>query len=169
MPLMKGASWRRTALDAVQAGLPLSGHDRALHLRMDDFDQLDALVGRLQALAVAHDVLALQQHLDDGRAGGRRTEAGLFHGVGELFLIERLAGGFHRGEQRPFGEALGRAGLLFQNLGIQHVLRLAFGKPGRQFLFGGTRPLRVRPSSPFAGARSNTFQPTCCTALPEVW
>ena len=55
----------------LQVRFPLPGHGRALHLRVHHLDQPDALVRRLQALAAAHDVLALQQHLDDGRARGR--------------------------------------------------------------------------------------------------
>ena len=107
-----------------------------LDFGVDDLDQADALVGGLQALAVAHDVLALEQDFDDGRARGRRAEARLLHGVGELLLVERLARGFHGGEQRAFGEALGGARLLLQDLGIEHVLRLAFGETRRQLLFG---------------------------------
>ena len=135
--LDEGGKLRGTALDAVQVGLPLPGHDGALHFRMHDLDEADALVRGLQALAVAHDVFALQQHFDDGRAGGRSAEAGLFHGVGELFFVERFARGFHGREERALGETFRRAGLLFEDFGIQHVLRLAFGEAGGQLLFGG--------------------------------
>ena len=109
----EGGELRGAAMDAVEVGFPLAGHDGALDFGVDDFDQADSLVGGFQALAVAHDIFALEQHFDDGSAGGGRAEAGLLHGVGEFLLIERLARGFHGGEERAFGEALGRARLLF--------------------------------------------------------
>ena len=63
-----------------------------------------------------------------------RAEAVLLHGVREFFFVERLAGGLHRGEQRGFGEALGRARLLLSDFDVHHVLRLALRESGRQRL-----------------------------------
>ncbi len=132
--LHEGGELRGAPLDAVQVCLPLAGHDGALDLGVDYVDQADSFVGGFQALAVAHNIFALEQHFDDGSAGGGRAQAGFLHGVGELLLVERLAGGFHGGEEGAFGETLGRPRLLFQNLDVEHVLRLTFGEPRRQFL-----------------------------------
>ena len=132
-----------------------------LHLGMHHLDQLDAFLGGLQHLAVAHDVVALQQHLDDGRARGRRAQAGLLHGVGEFFLVERLARRLHGREQRGFGESLGRPRLLLERLHVHHVLRLALLQARRQRLRRLRRALlpalrrpRRAPSSPPAAPPS---------------
>ena len=132
----EGRELRGAALDAVQVGLPLARHDGTLDFGVDHLDQADSFVGGLEALAVADDVLALEQHFDDGSAGGGRAQARLLHRVGEFLLIEGLARGFHGGEQGSFGQALGGARLLLQGLRLQNVLRLAFGETRRQFLFG---------------------------------
>ncbi len=144
---------RRLALDAMQIRFPLARHDRALHFGVHHLDQPDAFVGGLQALAAAHHVLALEQHFDDGGARGRRAQAGLFHGVGEFFFVERLAGRLHGGEQRAFGEALGRPRLLLQDLDVHHVHPLTVLEPGRQDLllflfrrFAGGRQVQHLPA-----------------------
>ena len=152
--------WRQASHWPVMAGLLTSGWTTSIRWM--------PLSVASSALAVAHDVLALEQHFDDGGAGGRRAQAGLFHGVGEFFFIERLAGGFHGGEQGAFGEALGGAGLLAEDLGIEHVLRLALASPGAV----PVRPAvvrSVRPSSPLRARCRALSSPICCTALPEVW
>src|SRR5207249_2113471 len=55
---------RLPALDALEVGFPLSSHRWTLHLGVNHFDQADALVGRLEALASPRDKSTLQQHLD---------------------------------------------------------------------------------------------------------
>ena len=57
MPLQKRLQLRLAPLDALQIRFPLPGHRRALHLRVHDLDQPDALVRRLQALALPLDVI----------------------------------------------------------------------------------------------------------------
>ena len=80
------------------------------------------------------DVLAAEQGLDDLRAGRRRAEPGVLHRLGELAVVERLAGGLHGGQQRGLGEALGRPGLLGDGADVPHLLRLPLGEPRRQVL-----------------------------------
>ena len=109
----EGGELGGAAMDAVEVRLPLAGHDGALDLGVDDVDQADSFIGGFQAFAVAHDIFALEEHFDDGSAGGGRAEAGFLHGVGEFLLIQRLAGGFHGGEEGRVGETLGRPRLLF--------------------------------------------------------
>ena len=99
---------------------------------MHHLDQMDSLRGGLQHLAFAHDIAALQQHLNDGGARGGRAQAGLLHGVRQFLLVERLARGFHGREQRALRESLGRTGLLLQGLHVHHGLRLALRQARRQ-------------------------------------
>ena len=134
--LEKRPQLRRAALDAAKILLPLPRHDRALDFGVHHLDQTDALIRGFQHLAVAQNVLALQQHFDDGRARGRRPQTGLLHGVGEFLFVERFARRLHRREQRAFREPLGRPRLLLQHRDIHHVLRLVFGERCRQRLFG---------------------------------
>ena len=105
---------RFTSLDPFEVRLPLSGHRRTLHFRVDDFDQMNTLVRRFETLSFPDDITALQQHLNDGGASRRRTKSGLFHRIRKFLLVERLSRGFHRCEQRCFGEAFRRPGLFLQ-------------------------------------------------------
>ena len=116
---------------------------------MDDFDQSDALVGSFQALALPHDVVPLEQHLDDGRARRGRSQPGLLHGFRQFLLVESFACRLHGREQRAFREALGRPSLLFQGFDIDHLLRLSLRQTRRQallpslFLAASRTPLRL--------------------------
>ena len=67
---------------------------------------------RHQLLPVAHDVVALEQRLDDRRARRRRAEAAVLHRGAQRVVVDRLAGGLHRAEQRRLGVARRRRGLL---------------------------------------------------------
>ena len=67
----------------------------------------------------------------------------------------------------PSVKRLGGAGLLLQGFDVEHVLRLALGQVRRQRLLGLARRRRCLLRSS-RRAMSSTFQPTCCTALPEV-
>ena len=100
------------ALHATHPELPLAGHRRALHLRVHRVDERLAARSRDDPLAVAHEVLAREQGLEDRRARRRRAEPGLLHRLAELLLVERLARGLHRRQQRGFGEGLRRLRLL---------------------------------------------------------
>ncbi len=81
----EGGEIALAALEALQLGLPLAGHGRALDLGVDDGDEANALVRGLERFALANHVLAAEQGLDDLGAGGRGAEAEILHGVGELF------------------------------------------------------------------------------------
>src|SRR5271155_3634390 len=110
---------------------------------MNYFNEVDSLFRRLQALAHTNDIAAFQQHFDDGRTCGRRTEARLFHRVGQLSLVQALACRLHRGQERAFRESLGGPGLLFPGFDIYDLLELSLGKTHRQdllrsFLLGTT-------------------------------
>ena len=129
------------ALHPFQLSFPFAGHGRTLDDGMHYFDQPDAFVGCLQHFPVAADVLAPQQRLDDRRARRRRAQAAVFHRVGQLFFFERLAGGFHRGQQRGFGEAPGRARLLGQCFGVEHLHAEPALETRRQVLPAGGRRL----------------------------
>src|SRR4029077_1884573 len=73
------------ALDVEQAVFPGAGQARAGELVLaEQVDDLDALAGRLQATAVAHDVADVDQALDDGCARGRRPDARVLHGLAQL-------------------------------------------------------------------------------------
>ena len=98
-------------------------------------DDLDALAGRLQATAVAHDVADVDQALDDGRARGGRADAGVLHGLAQLVVLDELAGALHGGEQRGLAVARRRLGLarVGLDLGAVHLLALL---ERRQLLIG---------------------------------
>src|SRR4029079_2839582 len=52
-----------------------------------------------------------QESLDDGGARGGRAEAAVLHGLAQRFVVDDLARGFHRREQRGLGVARRGAGL----------------------------------------------------------
>ena len=62
--------------------------------------------------AVALDVADVDQALDDRRARGRRADAGVLHRLAQLVVVDELAGGLHRAQQRGVGVAPRRLGLL---------------------------------------------------------
>ena len=62
--------------------------------------------------AVALDVADVDQALDDRRARRRRADARVLHRLAQLLVVDELAGGLHRAEQRGVGVAPRRLGLL---------------------------------------------------------
>ena len=64
------------------------------------------------------DVFLQDESFDGGGTGGRRTEAACRHGFAQLLLLDQLAGALHRREQRRFGEARRRLGLIRLHLDI---------------------------------------------------
>ena len=124
MPSRKGSSCAVPRLDPVEIGLPLTGHGRTLHLRMDDLDEVNALVRSFEAFAVAYDVLALQQDFDDRRPRSRCAQPGFLHGIRQLFFIQRLAGRFHGRQESCFCEPLRWPGLFPERLRVHDILRL---------------------------------------------
>ena len=124
------------ALDVEQAVLPVAGQARARELVLaQQVDDLDALAGRLQAAAVAHDVADVDQALDDGCARGGRADARVLHGLAQLVVLDELAGALHGGQQRGLAVARRRLGLarVGGDLGAAHRLALV---ERRQLLIG---------------------------------
>ena len=125
---------RLAALDAFQPRLPLAGHGRAFDRRLHELNQAQAALGRNQALAVAGQILALEQGFDDLGAGGWRTQAALLHRRRQFLVLQMPASRFHRRQQRRLGQARRRAGLFGDGAGVEHLLRLADRQTRRQAL-----------------------------------
>lgn len=81
--------------------------------------QLEGLGRGDQLAAFAQHVFLGQQAFDDGRARGRRAQAFFLHGFAQLFVVDLLAGTFHRAQQGRFRVAGGWLGL--QALGVDRV------------------------------------------------
>ena len=75
-------------------------------------NHVQSLLGHDQRAAVALDVADLEQPLDDRRPGRRRADPGVLHRLAQLLVVDELAGGLHRGQQRALGVAPRRLGLL---------------------------------------------------------
>ena len=158
---------------ARELGLPLAGEGGALHGGGDEVDEPDAGVGGRQGLALPLGVAAPQQRLDDLGAGGGSAEAALLHGLRQLAVVEGGPGPLHGRQQRRVGEAAGRPRLL---LATASTPATRFGwpaaRPGGRSSAGS--PSSSRASPPGAGRAgregggSRTFQPACCTAVPEL-
>ena len=88
-------------------------------------DHVQALLGDDQRAAVALDVTDLQQPLDDRRARRRRADPVLLHRLAQLLVVDELAGGLHRRQQRAVVVALRRLGLLALELDLTDVGGLA--------------------------------------------
>ena len=73
-------------------------------------DDAEALLGADQRAAVALDVADVDQALDDRRAGGGRADPGVLHRLAQLVVVDELAGGLHRAQQRRVGVAPRRLG-----------------------------------------------------------
>src|SRR5205814_8452437 len=56
---------------------------------------------------------------------GRSADAGLLHGLAQLVVVDELARGLHRAEQRSVGVTPRRLGLLLRGLDLARVDRLA--------------------------------------------
>ena len=64
------------------------------------------------ARPVALDIADVDQPLDDRRARRRRADARVLHRLAQLVIVDELAGGLHRAQQRGVGVAPRRLGLL---------------------------------------------------------
>ena len=130
-PFQKRPKLRGPTLDTVEIRLPLTGHRRALHFGVHDLNQPNPFVRGFETLALAQHVTTLEQHLDDGGAGCRRSQPGLLHRLGEFLLVESFACRLHGCEQCRLRETLRWPGLLFQGFDIHHILPLSAGKGRR--------------------------------------
>ena len=113
------------AFDLAQLRFPLAGHGRTLDRSVHDVNQVNPFLGRLEGLALTPQVFHSQHCLDDRRAGRRRAQPAVFHGVGKLFFFERFPGRLHRRQQRGLGESLRRPCLLGKRFDVGDSLWLA--------------------------------------------
>ena len=97
-----------------------------------------------QLAARALDVLVRDQILNRLCTGGRRSEPGVAHRCGELLVVDQLARGLHRLQERVFGEVPGRSGLFREHGDVADRARLALGKCRQErLLVFGIRCLRL--------------------------
>ena len=104
-------------------------------------DHVQALLGGDQRAAVALDVADVDQALDDRRARGRGADPGLLHRLAHLVVVDELACGLHRAQQRGVGVAPRRLGDLL--LGAD-LARVDGPRPARAWAAAGRRPRRRR-------------------------
>ena len=164
-PVMNGAELAPAALDALEYASHWPVIAGLFTSRMDHLDQPDALVGRLQALAVAHDVLALSStSMIAARVAGVPRPVS-FIASESSFSSSVLPAVSMAVSSVASVKRLGGRVFFAQRLDVDHVLRLPLREPG------GSACSPRRPRSAFAvsffalrGAMSSTFQPTCWTA-----
>ena len=89
----------------------------------EELDDVSALLGRHQRAALALDVADVDQPLDDRGARGRRADAGVLHRLAQLVVVDELAGGLHRAEQRRVRVAARRLGHLLERLDLAACAR----------------------------------------------
>ena len=92
---------------------------------VEQADHVEALLGGDQRAAVALDVADVDQALDDRGARGRRADAGVLHRLAQLVVVDELARGLHRGQQRRVGVAARRLGDLLLRGDLARVDGLA--------------------------------------------
>ena len=130
-------------LDLGQPVLPVAGQRRrGQRVLAEQADHVQALLGAHQRAAVALDVADRDQALDDRRARGRRADARVLHRLAQLVVVDELAGGLHRAEQRGVGVAPRRLGLLLERLDLAGLAR---SRPARAWAAAARRPRPPRP------------------------
>ena len=119
-------------LDLLQPMLPVASQRRAgdvvVAKHLDDGETLRC---SQQLAARALDVLVRDQILNRLCSCGRRSETRVAHRCCKFFVVDQLARGLHRLQQRVFGEVPGRRGLLGEHSDVADRARLALGE-GRQ-------------------------------------
>lgn len=110
----EGSGFFLAAGDTLEAFLPLGSEERRGEIVGNDVDELDALGGWHEGLALLFNIEAFEQFLDDVGAGGWGADAAGFveNGLGVL-VADKSLGIFHGGQERAFGEAGWRFGLAF--------------------------------------------------------
>ncbi len=115
MSAMNALARLLAGLDRGQAVLPVAGQRRRRQRMLaEQADHVQALLGGDQRAAVALDVADVDQALDDRGARRRRADARLLHRLAQLLVVDELARGLHRAEQRRVGVAPRRLGLLLE-------------------------------------------------------
>ena len=142
-------------LDLAEPLLPVAGQARrGQRVLVEQPDHVQALLGGDQRAAVALDVADVDQALDDRGARGGRADAGVLHGLAQLVVVDELARGLHRGQQRRVGVAARRLGdLLLRGdlarvdglaaLELRELLRAALVVVGGRLRTRGERLLAV--------------------------
>ena len=92
---------------------------------VEQADDAQALLGAHERPPVALDVADVDQPLDDRGARGGRADARVLHGLAQLVVVDQLAGGLHRAEQRGVGVAPRRLRDLLLRADLAHVGLLA--------------------------------------------
>jgi hypothetical protein len=89
MAAMKPSKIRFAALNPLQPRFPFAGHRRTLDRRLHRLDQPNAALGGIQRLAVAGQILALEQGFDGVGASGRRAQSAVLHRRRQFLVLQR--------------------------------------------------------------------------------
>ena len=92
---------------------------------MELLDEAHATGRDKEVASVAGDVFIENEAFDDGRPRRRCAESALGHGIPEVFVIDALAGGLHRGEQGAFIVACRRSSDFLKDVDALEVGRFA--------------------------------------------
>ncbi len=123
-------------LDPAQAVLPVAGQiGRGEGVAVEQAHHVEALLGGHQRATVALDVADGDQPLDDRRARRGGADSRVLHRLAQLVVVDELAGGLHRAQQRGVAVAARRLGFLAGALDLARLHVLAFDQP-RQLLIG---------------------------------
>ena len=90
-------------------------------MRVQQPDDVKALLAGDQRAPVALHVADLDQPLDDRRASGRRADARVLHRLAQLVVVDELARRLHRSQQRRVAVAARRFGFLAQALDLARL------------------------------------------------
>ena len=124
-------------LDVRELVLPLTGElGRGDLVLLEHRDHLQALRRRLQIAPDTLDVLAADERLDDLRPRRRRAEPGVLHRLPQLLVVDELARGLHRRQQRRFRVARRRLRHLVLALGGEATDGLALLQRRQLAAFG---------------------------------
>ena len=148
-------------LDPPEPVLPVAGQARRRQrVPVEQPDHVQPLLRAHQRAPLALDVADVDQPLDDRGARRRRADAGVLHRLAQLVVVDELAGGLHRGEQRRVGVAPRRLGLLALRADLERPDVLAL-RELRQRLVGALVVVRrtARPRSPRRRRRASRARP----------
>src|SRR3954447_6531023 len=108
-------------LDVGQPVLPVAGHHRrGQRVLAEQADHAEPLLGAHERAPLALHVADVDQALDDRRARGGRADPGVLHRLAQLVVLDQLAGGLHRAQQRRVGVAARRLGDLLLGAHLEH-------------------------------------------------
>ncbi len=124
---------------------PIAGQGRAGDVVVaEHLDHGETLWCCQQLAARALDVLVRDQILNRLCTCGRRAETRVAHRGGEFFVVDQLARGLHRLQERVFGEVPGWRGLLGEHSHVANGACLALGERWQErLLVLGIRRFRL--------------------------